>query len=79
MLKSDDGNDCYPRLTLHDDKKTFGHEYKLIAQRFYGNLKKFSFLNRVVALWNALEEDTFRAEDVYNFKNKLDANRPMLG
>ena len=73
MLKSDDGNECYPRLTLHDDRRTRGHEYKLNAQRFHGNLKKFSFPNRVVALWNALKEDIVQAKDVNNFKNKLDA------
>ncbi|MPC55178.1 hypothetical protein E2C01_049109 [Portunus trituberculatus] len=39
------------------------------------NIKKFSFLHRMVDIWNGLSEEIIAAESVHKFKEKLDKYR----
>jgi Reverse transcriptase (RNA-dependent DNA polymerase)/Endonuclease-reverse transcriptase len=49
-----------------------GHHLKLSKNRFRTNPGKNLISNRVVDLWNGLPEDVIKAEDLNQFKNRLD-------
>jgi hypothetical protein len=49
-----------------------GNKYKLYQGQLHYNLRKFSFSNRVVKLWNDLPDMVVAAENLNCFKNALD-------
>ena len=49
-----------------------GHSMKLFKPRCRTNLRKNIFSNRVVDLWNDLDQDIIDSINVNSFKNKLD-------
>ena len=51
---------------------TRGHQYKLFKTRFYKDIGKFSFLNRIIQNWNKLPEKVVMAKTTNSFKNRLD-------
>ena len=58
-------------LNLARDVRTRGHSLKLNKNHFKLNLSQF-FSQRVVNLWNALQEETVTATNINTFKNRLD-------
>ena len=61
-----------PRLLRNVDSKTRGISLKLLRVRSRIDLKKFSFCNRVVGLWNSLPDSVVLSQSINAFKNNLD-------
>ena len=61
-------------LTLSNTKVTRGHELKLYKENSKTNFRKFSFSQRVINHWNALNTNNVNANNVINFKKLLDEN-----
>ena len=69
-------NDVAPALPYVNNTNvsivTRGHQYKLFKTRFYKDIGKFSFLNRIIQNWNQLPEKVVKAKSTNSFKNRLD-------
>ena len=61
-------------IILRDDGKT-RHKYKLKKIRGLKDVKKHSFPNRSLEIWNSLEEEVVGARNIHTFKSKLDEGR----
>jgi len=72
MLTNKDDVECYPRLKMHEDGRTREHNFKLDGHRFKKDIRKYSFTNRVVNLWNSLPCGIVNACSMNDFKNKFD-------
>ena len=59
-------------FNLTRDDRTRGHTLKLKKSQFKLNIRGHSFTQRVVNLWNALQEETVTATNINTFKNRLD-------
>ena len=51
---------------------TRGHKFKLVKHFCVTNVRKHFFSNRVVNLWNSLDEATVEAATLNSFKNRID-------
>jgi len=51
---------------------TRGNNYKLIQQHCHYDLRKSSFTNRVIPIWNSLPNHVVSADTINTFKNRLD-------
>ena len=78
-----------PSLSMHTStytqdnctSKTRGHPFKLYKTRFYKDIGKFAFSNRIFEQWNSLSAHVVTAESVNQFKNRLDkylGDQPLL-
>ena len=56
-----------------------GHSRKLKVQSSRLDVRKFSFSNRVIKLWNKLSDDTVCSIDLDTFKRLLDKDMTALG
>ena len=64
---------CLPFVAnTNDSIVTRGHQYKLFKNRFYKDIGKFSFTNRIITNWNNLPEKVVMAKTINSFKNRLD-------
>ena len=63
-----------PPLARSDYTRTRGHSLKLKTERSKYDLRKFSFCNRIVSIWNTLPDNVINADSVSMFKNRLDKN-----
>ena len=54
------------------NERTRGHMWKICHERSRLNLRKESFPNRAVNMWNFLPEHVVNAPSVDSFKNRLD-------
>ena len=61
-----------PILPRNYDLRTRGNDLKLIHSRSRLDVKKYSFSNRIVGLWNMLPNWVVLSESVNSFKNNLD-------
>lgn len=52
--------------------QTRGNQLKLIKPRCNRDVRKYSFTNRVVDIWNSLPNSVIGAKSVNQFKNRLD-------
>ena len=57
---------------LVENSTTRGHYLKISKQRCNRDMRKYSFTNRVVDIWNSLPECVIRAKSVHQFENRLD-------
>lgn len=57
---------------LRKDSVTRGNDQKLYKQRSRLNIRKYSFTNRVVDVWNSLPNSVIQAKTVYSFECRLD-------
>ena len=48
-----------------------GHKFKLEKGRFRTNLRKHSFRNRVINIWNGLPSEVINIPTLNIFKNRL--------
>lgn len=48
------------------------HKFKLNKDRFNKDIGKFCFVNRVVDVWNSLDEEVVLSDSVNIFKNRID-------
>jgi len=71
------------QVTLQLDIATIGQHYtrgnnrKLTVMRCRFDLRKYSFTNRIVNMWNSLPDYVILADNVNQFKNRLDKHRKM--
>ena len=64
--------DVLPPLIRNLDSRTRGNSLKLKVTRCKYDVRKFSFCNRVVNIWNALPEYVVSSVALNSFKNNLD-------
>jgi hypothetical protein len=57
---------------LDPNTRTRGHSKKIKKKFCKINLRKFSFTNRIVDLWNTLPQSVIDAKDVRQFEIRLD-------
>jgi len=60
------------RLDVNTDTRTRAHTKKLVVKRCHYDVRKYSFCNRVVNIWNSLPNSVITATSVNSFKNRLD-------
>ena len=63
--------DCTNLFTFRDQSKRVT-EKKLFKYRARLDVRKYSFSNRVVDLWNSLPDSVISAETVFTFETRLD-------
>jgi hypothetical protein len=51
---------------------TRGNKFKLSQEYVHYNLRKYSFSNRIIQVWNSLPDSIVEANSVNSFKNRLD-------
>ena len=61
-----------PQLTRVEGNITRGHSMRLKVNRCRYDIRKYSFSNRIVNVWNSLPEEVVTACSVNAFKNRLD-------
>ena len=59
-------------LEIKESKITRGHNYKLVKQQSRLDVRKYSFSQRTINVWNKLSTDCVHASSVNMFKNKID-------
>ena len=66
--------DCaiVPKLIFNPNSVTRGNNYRLFKQRCHYNLRKFSFTNRIVNVWNSPPNIVVEVDNVDKFKLRLD-------
>ena len=57
---------------IKESKLTRGHNYKLAKKESKLDVRKYSFSQRTINVWNNLSTDCVRASSVNMFKNKID-------
>ena len=62
-------------IIIRDKGKTREYKYKLKKIRGLKDVKKHSFSNRSLAIWNSLDEEVVGARNIHTFKSKLDKGR----
>jgi len=67
---------CIPHfefVELSDDLiRTRGNRYKLIQHHCSYDLRKYSYTNRVISVWNSLSDHVVSSNTVSTFKHRLD-------
>ena len=61
-----------PVLTRNFDSRTRGNSFKLRVNRCTYDLRKYSFCNRIISVWNSLDDYVVTSPSVNSFKNNLD-------
>jgi len=51
---------------------TSGNSFKLLNQRFYHDIRKYSFIHRIINTWNTLPDLVVNVDSIDIFKNRLD-------
>jgi len=63
-----------PRITFNPSSVTRGNNYRLFKQRCHRDLRKFSFTNKIVNIWNSLPIHVtlwVEVDTVDEFKSRL--------
>jgi len=55
-----------------DSTRTRGKRYKLTQHHFYYHIRKYTYTNHVIPIWNSLSDYVVTAEMVNTFKRHLD-------
>jgi len=61
-----------PKLIYNINKVTRGNDFRLSKNRIHYDLRKFSFNNRIVNIWNSLPNAVVDVYSVDLFKSRLD-------
>src|SRR6267154_4649161 len=61
-----------PSFIMNLDSRTRGNSFKIKVDRCNYDIRKFSFCNRVVKVWNSLPDHVVMSGSVNMFKNSLD-------
>ena len=59
-------------LEIKQSKITGGHNFALVKKQSRLDVRKFSFSQRTINVWNKLSTEYVRASSVNVFKNKID-------
>ena len=57
---------------IKESKITRGHNYMLVKKQSRLDVRKYSFSQRTINIWNNLSTDCVHASSVNMFKNKID-------
>ena len=57
---------------IKESKITRGHNYTLVKKQSRLDVRKYSFSQRTINVWNKLSTDCVHATSVNMFKNKID-------
>ena len=57
---------------IKESKITRGHNYKLVKKQSRLDVRKYSFSQRTINVWNNVSSDCVHASSVNMFKNKID-------
>ena len=57
---------------IKESKITRGHNYTLVKKQSRLDVRKYSFSQRTINVWNNLSTDCVHASSVNMFKNKID-------
>ena len=57
---------------INESKITRGHNYTLVKKQSRLDVRKYSFSQRTINVWNNLSTDCVQASSVNMFKNKID-------
>ena len=60
-----------PELIYNINKVTRGNDFRLFKNRSHYDLRKFSFSNRIVNIWNSLPNAVVDVNSVEVFKSRL--------
>ena len=66
----DNNGNC--TLILHKGLETRGNRYKLYQKHVNYDLRKYSFANRIITIWNSLPDNIVSSTSINMFKNRLD-------
>ena len=72
ILSGMDNLDKNKFFVLDRNKQTRGNQFKLYKPRFESNIKARSFSTRVINDWNALSNEVVTAENINQFKSRLE-------
>ena len=61
-------------LEIKESKITRGHNYTLVKKQSRLDVRKYSFSQRTINVWNNLSTDCVHASSVNMFKNKITWN-----
>ena len=64
---------------IKESKITRGHNFKLVKKQSRLDVRKFSFSQRTINVWNKLSTECVHASSVNMFKNKIDTYLVGLG
>ena len=59
-------------LEIKQSKITRGHNFTLVKKQSRLDVRKFSFSQRTINVWNTLSTESVHANSVNVFKNKID-------
>ena len=57
---------------MRESKITRGHNFTLVKKQSRLDVRKFSFSQRTINVWNTLSEESVHASIVNMFKNRID-------
>jgi len=72
-MKGLDKVDLNEYITLDTGRNLRGNNMRIFKSRFRTDVGKFSFVNRIVELWNKLPQNVVESMNVETFKVRLDA------
>ena len=70
-MKNKTATECC-RPEIKESKITRGHNYTLVKKQSRLDVRKYSFSQRTIHVWNNLSTDCVQASSVNMFKNKID-------
>ena len=59
-------------LEIKESKRTRGHNFTLVKKQSRLDVRKFSFSQRTINVWNKLSTECVHASSVNMFKNEID-------
>ena len=59
-------------LEINESKKTRGHNFTLVKKQSRLDVRKYSFSQRTINVWNKLSKECVHASSVNMFKNRID-------
>ena len=72
VLKILNGYDSNLFFEIKESKITRGHNFTLVKKQSRLDVRKFSFSQRTINVWNKLSEECVHASSVNMFKNRID-------
>ena len=72
ILKGYENNDSNIFFEIKESKITRGHNFTLVKKQSRLDVRKFSFSQRIINVWNKLSAECVHASSVNMFKNRID-------
>ena len=72
ILNGYENIDCNIFFEIKESKITRGHNFTLVKKQSRLDVRKFSFSQRTINVWNKLPAECVQASSVNMFKNRID-------